>query len=159
MWNISLFIPLMQGLPEEFMKHKPISPVLKTCWTQILLLSFFRPPDEDYLCALHVDSENDRFLKSLVSFHILHSQQRNGELWRGGIPVAPTSLSKELSQQPVPTGSDELKEFYGYYNKLIQGEWENQVGQVCIIFRCKHVSYEISIHSKFTDTTFSHTSF
>lgn len=117
--NIVSHIPLMKSLAKEFINHPIDSPTLVNYWTQILLLSFFRPSDQRYLCKLHLDPEHEDFLNVLAKFHIHYSQQRHGKLWMGGLSTSPKTLSDELSRQNIPRASKGLKEFYDHYNRML----------------------------------------
>lgn len=115
-------IPLIHNLKAEFIKHPPGSPMLRTYWTEMLLLSFFRPADQQYLCSLHTDSTHDKFLHSLAQFHMYYSKQRLGTIWFGRIPTVYSSISDELSRQSTPKGAEGLNDFYAHYNKLLLGK-------------------------------------
>lgn len=121
-WEISSYVPLIKNLPQEFIKHPPEAPVLRTYWTLILLLSFFRPADQQVFCDLHENPQHDGFLHALARFHIHYSEQGRGFMWLGGIGIRYSSMSDELSRLGIPSGSDGLKEFYEYYQELLHGK-------------------------------------
>lgn len=122
--KIAKSVPLLMAyVTSEFMKYPPDSQILKSLWTEIVLLSFFRKIDQDYLCYLH---NNADFLNAITRFHMYNSKcyrSGSGFNWIGGLDYRPKSLSKELAS--IYTHIFRLGGFYEHYVELLNGKFHH----------------------------------
>lgn len=67
-FNIINRLTLINRVQRSFLNHEPSSPILRTLWTEIIFLSYFRQKDREYLRTLHKDPIHDNSLHAITKF-------------------------------------------------------------------------------------------
>lgn len=112
----------MKLLVEEFSKNPLDSPIMKTLWTTIMVISVFHKEDWRFLKHLLVKEKgNDSFMKIFMDFQVWESQDHRGAMWVGGMTVNPTSFSHEMFDREIREEPKWRKKIRNYFSELIHG--------------------------------------